>query len=249
MFRFNVVKNEQRLRMSLKISPAGINQHEDAEVIKEVLSGNTGMFEILIRRYNPFLYKVGRSYGFNHHDTEDLMQEAFISCYLNLNQFAGRSSFKTWLIKIMLNQCYHKAHKLSYKREWATEQFPDNSSYMLPHNSHNHSDNVKAVLNRELNKVVEACLQKLPEDYRTTFTLRELTGLSSAETAEIMHTTTSNVKVRLNRAKAMLQKEIEKIYNPEDIYEFNLIYCNRIVDTVMAKIKELEAINQAAQKQ
>jgi RNA polymerase sigma-70 factor (ECF subfamily) len=63
-------------------------------VIKDILSGNTALFEILIRRYNPFLYKIGRSYGFNHHDTEDLMQEAFVNSYLNLKQFAERSSFK-----------------------------------------------------------------------------------------------------------------------------------------------------------
>ena len=58
----------------------------------------------------------------------------------------------------------------------------------------------------------EASLQMLPETYRTTFTLRELTGLSIIETAEIMHTSVANVKVRLNRAKALLRKEIEKTY-------------------------------------
>jgi RNA polymerase sigma-70 factor (ECF subfamily) len=57
-----------------------------------------------------------------------------------------------------------------------------------------------------------------------------------ADTAELLNITTSNVKVRLNRAKMMLRKEIEKIYSPEDIYEFNLIYCDKIVNEVMKKI-------------
>ncbi len=87
-----------------------------------------------------------------------------------------------------------------------------------------------------MNKVIEASLEKLSEDYRMTFALRELTGLSVDETAEIMNTTPSNVKVRLNRAKMMLRKEIEKTYTPEDIYEFNLIYCDKIVDGVMKEI-------------
>jgi RNA polymerase sigma-70 factor (ECF subfamily) len=65
-----------------------------------------------------------------------------------------------------------------------------------------------------------------------------------AETAEIMHTSTSNVKVRLNRAKVLLRKEIEKSYTPQDIYEFNLTYCDRIVDAVMKKIYEMEVTNQ-----
>jgi RNA polymerase sigma factor (sigma-70 family) len=219
-----------------------IQQHTDTEVVTAVLSGHTALFEILIRRYNPFLYKIGRSYGFTHHDTEDLMQEVFLNSYVNLGQFANRSSFKTWLIKIMLNQCYHKTQKHSYQKECATEQLPDNSTLMFSGN--NHSDNSKAVINREFNKVVEASLQRLPEHYRTTFTLKELTGLSIAEIAELTHTTTSNVKVRLNRAKTLLRKEIEKIYTPEDIYEFNLVYCDRIVDNVMKNIHQIESLRQ-----
>ena len=215
-------------------------QYTDTEVIRDILSGNTAMFEVLIRRYNPFLYKIGRSYGFNHHDTEDLMQEAFVNSYINLHQFAGHASFKTWMIKIMLNQCYHKAHKHSYQKERVTELSQDNSSFMF--SNYNHNDSDKSVTNKELNNIIEACLQRLPEDYRTTFALRELTGLSVAETAEIMHTSTSNVKVRLNRAKAMLRKEIAKRYTPDDIYEFNLIYCDRIVSAVMNYIHQLKTI-------
>jgi RNA polymerase sigma factor (sigma-70 family) len=225
--------------MTSGILAMSAQQYADTEIVSRVLSGSTAMFEILIRRYNSYLYKIGRSYGFNHHDTEDLMQETFLNSYINLKQFAERSSFKTWLIKIMLNQCYRKAHKRSYRNEEPTEVLPDNSSFMFLHNN---SGNGNALLNKEFNKVIEACLQKLPHDFRTTFTLRELTGLSVAETAELTQTTTSNVKVRLNRAKALLRKEIEKTYTPEDIYEFNLIYCDRIVDAVMKKVDQLAGI-------
>lgn len=223
--------------MSLSKLSMSVQQFKDTDVIREVLSGNTAIFEIIIRRYNPYLYKIGRSYGFNHQDTEDLMQETFVNTYVNLKQFSERSSFKTWLIKIMLNQCHHKAKRYSYQKEQSTGVIPDNSTFMFL--SNNHSDNSSVVINREFNKIVEACLQQLPQDYRTTFTLRELTGLSIAETAQIMNTTTSNVKVRLNRAKAMLRKEIEKTYSPEDIYEFNLVYCDRIVNVVMNRLEEL----------
>lgn len=222
--------------MALNMSDKSVQQYTDTEIIRQVLAGNTALFEIIIRRYNPYLYKVGRSYGFNHQDTEDLMQESFISGFINLKQFAERASFKTWLIRIMLNQCYRKANKFSYLREQSTDILPDNSlSMFLPGNSNTND----AVVSKELNKVVEACLQQLPLEYRTTFTLRELTGLSVAETAEAMNTTAGNVKVRMNRAKAMLRKEIEKIYSPEDIYEFNLVCCDRIVNGVMKKIEEL----------
>lgn len=222
--------------MALNMSDKSVQHYTDIEIIRQVLAGNTALFEIIIRRYNPYLYKVGRSYGFNHQDTEDLMQETFISSFMNLEQFAERSSFKTWLIKIMLNQCYRKANKLSYLREQTTDILPDNSSSMFLPGYNNTND---AVISKEFNKVVEACLQQLPQEYRTTFALRELTGLSVAETAEAMNTTAGNVKVRMNRAKAMLRKEIEKTYSTEDIYEFNLVCCDRIVNSVMKRIEEL----------
>ena len=61
-------------------------------VIRKILEGEVSMFEILIRRYNPLLYKVGRSYGFCHEDVQDLMQQSFVSVYLNLSGFQNRSS-------------------------------------------------------------------------------------------------------------------------------------------------------------
>lgn len=81
-------------------------QYSDIEVIQKIITGETELFEIIIRRYNPFLYKTGRSYNYNHEDTQDLMQDTFIDAFTGLSKFENRSSFKTWIIKIMLNNCY-----------------------------------------------------------------------------------------------------------------------------------------------
>jgi RNA polymerase sigma-70 factor (ECF subfamily) len=214
---------------------ADIQQYSDDEVIEQILSGNAPFFEILIRRYNPFLYKTGRGYGFNHQDTQDLMQETFINSYQSLATFQKRSSFKTWMIKIMINLCYHKVNKLSYKNEQPIEGFLNpNTESMFLKTKNNDTGNL--IINKELHNVIESAIEKLPQDYRTTFTLRELAGLTVSETADLMQITTTNVKVRLNRAKTMLRKEIEKIYSPEDIYEFNLTYCDQVVVEVMKKI-------------
>jgi RNA polymerase sigma-70 factor (ECF subfamily) len=215
-----------------------IEQFSDTDAIAQILAGNTALFEILIRRYNPHLYKTARGYGYRHDDAEDLMQEAYISAYQNLAKFEARASFKTWLIRIMLNLCYHKAQRHSFKKETTIEDFLQQTSEPM---FSAHNDTAAAVLNRELHHVIEASLEKLPDDYRMTFTLRELTGLNVAETAELTNTTPANVKVRLNRAKVMLRKEIEKVYSPEEIFEFNLIYCDKIVDNVMSRISEMNA--------
>jgi RNA polymerase sigma-70 factor (ECF subfamily) len=211
-------------------------QYSDRDVIDRILQNEHALFEILIRRNNPSLYKIGRAYNYNHEDTQDLMQETFISAYINLAKFESRSSFKTWLIKIMLNNCYQKRQKFSFKNEAANE-IHEKSIPMFSNN--HHTDTNRKVVSRELNKVIEAGLQRVPQDYRIVFSLREINGLNVAETAEVLNITESNVKVRLNRAKSMLKKEIERSYTAEDIYEFNLIYCDAIVNRVMQTIKNL----------
>lgn len=208
-------------------------QLEDTELIKRVLGGEVPLFELLIRRYNPVLYKMGRSYGYGHHDVEDIMQDCFVSAYYSLAKFRGESSFKTWIIKIMLNHCYQKKQKLSFRNEITTNDTTDETR--IPMFS-NQQDTYKTIANRELNQVIESAVEQIPLDYRLVFSLREINGLNVAETAEALEISEANVKVRLNRAKSMLRKQIEKMYAAEDIFDFNLKYCDAIVDRVMAKI-------------
>jgi len=210
-------------------------QYTDREVISQVIDGKEGLYEILIRRYNSFLYKIGRTYRYNHQDTEDLMQETYISAYCNLEKFENRSSFKTWITRIMLNQCYQRRHKLSFKNEISSDDLLTEKSKVMFH----HTSNQNTTVNKELGRVLENAIHEIPEDYRIVFTLRELNGLSVAETAAALEISEGNVNVRLNRAKAMLRSEIEKMYSPEEIFEFNLIYCDGMVEKVMSKIKEI----------
>ncbi|MEP6262507.1 MAG: sigma-70 family RNA polymerase sigma factor [Gillisia sp.] len=208
---------------------------DDLEIISKILQGETALYEIIIRRYNPYLFKLGRSYGFIHQDTEDLMQEAFISAYTSLEKFENRSSLKTWLVKIMLNHCYHRKHKFSYKNELVNGTAQ--KSNVIPKFSNNNSNTGKTVMNNELKHVLETAIHEIPENYKLVFTLRELNGMSTMETAAALEISESNVKIRLKRAKVLLQKEIQKMYTPEEIFEFNLIYCNRIVHNVFRELK------------
>lgn len=209
----------------------------DLEVIKRVLDGETSFYEKIVRRYDSYLYKIGRSYGFDHADTEDLMQETYVNAYVHLKSFENRSSFKTWLVKIMLNQCYHKRQKFSIQKEILSQTNIEEKS--LPMFSNSNSNTVKSVVNKELRHILEEAVGSIPEDYRMVFALRELNGMSVNETAEALQISESNVKVRLNRAKGMLRDEIQKTYSLSDIFEFNLIYCDAMVERVMKAIAEI----------
>lgn len=209
-----------------------LEQYTDSDIIEKIVSGETALYEMLIRRYNPALYKTGRSYNYNHQDTQDLMQDTFVDAFYNLSKFENRSSFKTWIIKIMLHNCYRKQQKLSFKNELAHEIHEKS----IPVFSNQNTDTINVVMNRELNFVIEHALQQVPFEYRMVFSMREINGLSVVETAEALHISEVNVKVRLNRAKAMLRTEVEKSYTAAEIFEFNRVYCDAMLQKVMAKI-------------
>ena len=210
--------------------------YPDTEIIEKILKGDVPLYEILIRRNNAALYKTGRCYNYNHEDTQDLMQESYISAYYNLKNFDNRSSFKTWLMKIMLNNCYRKRQKLSYKNEMLIEV---NDSVQPMFSNQRYPDTNKTIVNKELSSVIENALHQLPLNYSLVFSLREINGFNVSETAETLDISTSNVKVRLNRAKALLRKEIEKSYSSEDIFDFNLVYCDAVVNVVMGKLNNI----------
>jgi RNA polymerase sigma-70 factor (ECF subfamily) len=94
----------------------------------------------------------------------------------------------------------------------------------------------RTVMSRELGKVLEEVLQQLPLIYRNVFVLREVEGFSVADTADMLGITAVNVKVRLNRARTLLQKQLESYYSAVDIFEFHLRYCDGIVAGVFERI-------------
>lgn len=197
-----------------------------SDVINKIVEGDSSSFETIMRNFNPYLNKIGRTYGFNHEDTQDLMQETYMNVYMNLSKFEFRSSLKSWVTRIMLNNCYHKNSRQDKEINYGKLATALNADWNVS----------KSVLNAELGNVLENSLMKIPLEYRMVFILREKNGLSVAETADAMEISVANVKVRLNRAKKMLKKMIAKHYTEEDIYEFQIVYCDQMVYNVLEKI-------------
>lgn len=211
-----------------------LEQLSEADITGRILEGEQSLYEIIVRRFNPYLYRVGRSYNYNHADTLDLMQDTFIGAYRALAQFAGRSDFKTWIIRIMMNNCYRKREKASFKYEMA-QDLNDNATPMFTTSDR---DTGTVVQNRELGHIIEEALARIPFDYRMVFSLREVNGLNVSETAALLGISEGNVKIRLNRSKAMLRSQLEKAYSPRELFEFNLVHCDAVVGYVMNNINE-----------
>lgn len=208
-------------------------------IIENTRKGDFRLFEVLIRRYNPVLYKIARGYGFNHQDAEDLLQDTHVAAYLALEKFENRSSYKTWISKIMINLCLYKLKYGYFKNEVPSEVVSQAAALPL-HSKIKEGQTENIVLNRELSLVLEKSIQKIPLNYRIVFVLREMEEFSVAETAALLAITPTNVKVRLNRAKTMLQKEIEQFYTSSDLFSFDLIYCDGLVKKVFEKMNDIQ---------
>jgi RNA polymerase sigma-70 factor (ECF subfamily) len=161
------------------------------------------------------------------------MQDTYVDAFKSLGQFEQRANFKTWISRIMLNNCFRKKEKSSYKNEFAQ----DVNENLTPMFTYKNNDTNHDVLSKELGSVIEAALEDIPLDYKMVFSLREINGMNTEETAEALNISEANVKVRLNRAKGMLKERLYKAYTPEEIFEFNLIYCDAMVNRVMKEIE------------
>jgi RNA polymerase sigma-70 factor (ECF subfamily) len=204
----------------------------DKEVVERILSGEKRLFELLIRKYNQRLYRIARSIVTEDSEIEDLMQCAYIRAYEHLGKFEWRSSFSTWLVRILVNECLshlkkkHRVMVTDIDDELSTSSYKNISS----------PTPVSVVLNKELAQALEEALLNIPEKYRTVFVMREIEDMSVAETVEALALSESNVKVRLNRAKSMLQEKLNSYYKNDLVFHFYLTRCDRIVQNVFSSL-------------
>jgi RNA polymerase sigma factor (sigma-70 family) len=201
----------------------------DEEIIARIIDGEHHLYERLMRKYNTRLYRIAMSVINDDMEAEDIMQTAYINAFLNLSSFKNTSTFSTWLTRILINESLlHKKRKIKALKVQAEQTVKD---------SHNETP-LKAIMNKELKLILEKAVSSLPEKYRMVFVMREVQELSTSETMEVLNLGESNVKIRLTRAKEMLRNELSSYYKMNQIFEFNLIRCDRIANFVMTKIKE-----------
>lgn len=204
---------------------------QDAEIITEVLNGSKDQYALLMRKYNQRVYRICKGYLTNEAEIEDVMQDAYVKAYQHLSGFANRSQFITWMTRITINECLQRLKKAG--RMDVMDMNEENHELM---NITDTNDPEKQSLTRELKTLLENAVGELPEKYRSVFVMREIEKLSTAETSIAMDISESNVKIRLTRAKELLRNSLLESYRLEDLFEFNLVRCDRIAANVLARI-------------
>jgi RNA polymerase sigma-70 factor (ECF subfamily) len=206
----------------------------DNDIISRILTGEKELYALLVRKYNQRLYRIAMSIVNNDAETEDIMQVSYIKAYENLDKFGFKSTFGTWLTRILINESLLRKKK----RQRSIQLNEIVSNNMNPQQKT--ETPLTSTLNIELKMILEESINQLPEKYRTVFVMREIENLNVAETQECLDLSEANVKVRLNRAKALLRDSLSRYYQKEDIFHFHLSRCEVVTRNVMREIGDDE---------
>lgn len=207
----------------------------DEHIVRQVLQGQTALFEVLMRRHNQRLYRAARAFVKDDREAEDVMQQAYVNAYAHLRQFDGRAKFSTWLTKIAVHEAIARARDQGRYERLEIDSAENVETLMatslVP-------DPEREAFGRELGALLEAAVDELPDGCREAFVLRQIEGLSTTETAQALGVSDDVVKTRFSRAKAALRRDLfdRAGLAAENAFTFHQSRCDRVVAAVFARI-------------
>ena len=185
------------------------DNRDEAQIIASILAGNTHEFHDLIRPHERSVYIMALSLLHNEADAEDAAQEAFLKAFRNLAHFRGEAKFSTWLVSITLNEARSRLRSRKNVKIESLDEPPEGQGQVSPALLRDWREIPSEALERqEVRHLLHQAITDLPVIYREVFLLRDVEELSVNESAEALGITVASVKVRLHRARIMLQKKL-----------------------------------------
>jgi len=188
----------------------------DEVLVKRAQEGDTAAFDELVRRYTSIVYRVLYKILRHEEDTQDALQDTFVSAYRALPRFRQDARFSTWIYRIATNAALMKARARKnnlISLDHPTEDPDAQSAWELPDWSATPDEEI---MTGETRRIMEDAIQALPPEQRAAFVLHDIQDLSSAETAQAMGITVSAVNSRLHRARVFLRDRIGRHLNVTD---------------------------------
>ena len=215
----------------------------DEEVVRRVRAGETGLFEVIMRRYNQRLYRVARAILRDDAEAEDVTQQAYVNAYRHLDQFASRAMFSTWLTKIAVHEALARARRRGRFNEQEVDDDWDGDTMGALKSPG--PDPERQAFAGELRALLESAIEELPEHYRAVFVMREVEGMSTAESAECLDITEETAKTRLHRARLLLRDTLYQRAGIESAVAFSFAAprCDRVVAAVFEQIEANDQSN------
>jgi RNA polymerase sigma-70 factor, ECF subfamily len=188
----------------------------DEVLVQRAQGGDTAAFDELVRRYTQIVYRVLYKILRHEEDTQDALQDTFVSAYRALPRFRQDARFSTWIYRIATNAALMKTRGRKNNMvslDHPTEDEGAQRAWELPDWSATPDEEI---MTDETRRIMEEAIQSLPAEQRAAFVLHDIQDLSSAETAQAMGITVSAVNSRLHRARVFLRDRIGRHLNVTD---------------------------------
>ncbi len=186
------------------------NQDFSLEALR---AGDRAEFARLVETHYEMIYRLALKILNNPQDAEDILQETFIKAYRNLNNFDGRSSLSTWLYRIATNEALMFLRKRRPDSVSIDETVETNESELPPRHIVDWCClPEEELMSTEAQAYLDQAIEDLPASLRIVFILRDIHGLSTRETSEVLNITEMAVKTRLSRARLRLREELSRYY-------------------------------------
>jgi RNA polymerase sigma-70 factor (ECF subfamily) len=191
---------------------------DDPGLLDGILRGDEKSFAELVTRYHPTLIRVAGYYVGDRATAEDVAQDTWVAVMRGVDRFEGRSSFKTWLLRICANRARTRGTgdrrmvpvDLAAEPSVPGSRFNDAGMWSEPPTPF--TDLVDGRLDDQVvAAAVRRAIADLPEPHQTVVTLRDVEGLSTAEVARLLELTEANVRVIVHRGRARLRAELEVV--------------------------------------
>ena len=181
---------------------------DEATLVAQLRAGDEAAFEHVVRAYGGRLLAVARRIVDSEEDARDVVQDAFLNAFKSLDRFEGHAKLSTWLHRIVVNAALMKLRTRKRKPEQSIET-------LLPAylDDGHHEERFKSwdepvdkLMERAENReIVRKQIDALPESYRTVLVLRDIEGLDTEETANVLGLSVNATKIRLHRARQALR--------------------------------------------
>ena len=188
---------------------------DDLALLARLRARDEEAFEVMVRTYGARLLAVARRFVHNEEDVQDVVQSAYLSAFRALDQFEGNCLLSTWLHRIVVNTALMKLRSRQRKPEALLDDLLpafQEDGHHVERFSDWYAPADELIERKETRATVRACIEQLPESYRTVLLLRDIEELSTQEVAETLGVTQTAVKVRLHRARQALSTLLRKEY-------------------------------------
>ena len=184
---------------------------DEAALVERARGGDDAAFEGLVEQYQRKIYRLARNITQNDEDAEDVLQDAFLKAYTNLEKFHGDSKFYTWIVRIAVNEALMKLRKRrGDKMVSLDEEIELGEEAVTREIAVWDGDPEQTYSQEEMRKLLDEAIQSLKPTFRSVFQLRDVEELSTEETAEALELSIPAVKSRLLRARLQLRERLTR---------------------------------------